>query len=376
MEKIIFIQPAFAHYRYELFDLIHKNHDVTFIFLRKKRTYPSSQGPNQDWNMIYLNGKEKDKFWTLRLLKLLFKKKPDIIITSINGSTQTIVAMIAGFFLKKPVILWSLSWAHPHLIKQRPYLKRLYRGLRSKWTVRSACALVVSGARSYKYNEKLTKPGTPIFKAYQSTKDFSLITSQGIPDDLKDYMDFAVRILYFSRIVDWKGLDVLIKAFSEVEKKQESVFLTIAGDGPHYEYCYSLARKLQIQNIEFCGAVKNEQAWHYYYKADIFVLPNSGKTQVEAWGLVINEATSMGLPIITTNLTGAVDDLVIDGLNGYVVKAGSITEMRDAIESLVLDKSKRKRMGKESRKLFEMVNNYERMYRGFNYAIKAVLEKK
>ena len=83
----------------------------------------------------------------------------------------------------------------------------------------------------------------------------------------------------------------------------------------------------------------------------------------------------MGLPVVVTDATGAVEDLVIDGQNGYVVIAGDVTALRTALEKLIANKSKRKRMGIESRKLFESINDYNKMYNGFNDAVKYVTEK-
>ena len=49
--------------------------------------------------------------------------------------------------------------------------------------------------------------------------------------------------------------------------------------------------------------------------ADLFVLP----TREDIWGLVINEALSQGLPVITTNKCIAGLELIEDGKNGYII---------------------------------------------------------
>ena len=119
----------------------------------------------------------------------------------------------------------------------------------------------------------------------------------------------------------------------------------------------------------------SEEAWKYYSVADIFVLPDGGKGGIDGWGLVINEAASMNLPIVTTYAVGAADDLVINGLNGYVVQPGNISGLHNALEKLIKDKALRTQMGKESRRLFESINDYKKMYHGFHEAIKHVIQK-
>jgi len=368
MANILFIQPSYAHYRRGLFDLLHKDHNVTFVFLRKKSTYPSKQSTNPDWDMIFI---EKKRFWILSLIKQIYHQKPQAIITSINGSYQSIISIFLGKLYKISVILWSLTWTTPYRL-DRPYWKSLIQDIRGKFTVRCADALVVSGVRSKKFNQHIAQDDKPIFVAYQSTVDQSLFVDNAMQ---KNSYPKNVSILYFSRIIQLKGLDILIRAFAELEQVKQNVRLSIAGDGPFREYCEKLARELNVQNIMFWGAVANEDAWKYYFEADIFVLPNSGRGGTDAWGLVINEAASMSLPIVTTDAVGATGELVKDGLNGYVVRAGDVLALRSALEKLLSDKSKREKMGKESRKLFETINNYNRMYNGFNDAIKLVTEK-
>lgn len=370
MAKILFIQPAFAHYRRGLFDILHKEHDVSFVFLKTKSSYPAKMGPNPDWNMIILKS-ETNRMWMFSLIKHIYKQSPHVIVTSINGSYHSIISILLGKILRIPVILWSESWTSPYRT-DRPYWKSLIHDIRGKFTVRGADALVVSGIRSKKYNQHIAQKDKPIFVAYQSTVDQSLLADKSKIKGSFNAHPETVTILYFSRIIQLKGLDILISAFAKIEQAMPNVRLLIAGDGPFREYCEKLARKFEVKNIFFLGTIPNEDAWKYYLEADIFVLPNSGKGGIEGWGLVINEATSMSLPIVTTDAVGAVDDLVINGLNGYVVKPDDVSELQNALESLIENGALRALMGKESRKLFETINNYNKMYNGFNDAIKLV----
>jgi len=370
-KKVLFIQPAFGHYRYALFELLHKNHDVTFIFIRNMSEYPSSISPNPEWNMFFLN-RERNHFWLLKLAHLIFQLKPDVIITSINGSYQSIASLIMGRILKIPVILWSLTWDTSRFRSSHPSWKNFQRETRIRWTTKNADAIVAGGTQARKFNQQIAPEGKPIFTAYQSTLDQFLMMKEHAYSNSRS-SGSKPTILYLSRIVMSKGLDILIRAFSEIEKNM-AAHLIVAGEGPFLRHCEMLAKQLALRNISFYGEIQNEDCWKLYNKADIFVLPCSGKNGTEAWGLVINEATSMGLPIVTTDAVGAVGDLVQDGVNGYVVKAGSTSALRVAIEKLLSDDSLRDRMGKESRKLFDSINSYEKMYDGFHNAILSITQ--
>lgn len=133
-----------------------------------------------------------------------------------------------------------------------------------------------------------------------------------------------------------------------------------------------MAQNENIDDITFVGAVNNEDAYQYYYQSDIYVLPCNGVGRGEAWGLVLNEATSMSLPIITTNVVGATGDLVINGLNGYVIEANDIGALEEALIKLICSEELRKKMGQESRKLFDRINNPKKSAYQFLNAIQSM----
>ena len=376
MAKILFIQPAFAHYRLQLFDLLHEHHEVIFVFLTNKSRYPSSKVPNSDWTTVYLNRKV-NPFWMLNLAKLIVKVRPEVIVTSNNGSNQSIVAGITGRILGIPVILWSILWNYERAWNKKPLWKKVIKDTKIKLTSSTAMATVAGGIKSCKYNKKLVKGKKPIFIAYQSIGDLAkeIDPLSNEVNDLRSSFNERINILYFSKIIPLKGLDYLIRAFSQIEAQYSDVKLHIAGDGYFRHHCEQLANELQIKSIQFYGSVENEKAWMYYYLADIFVLPNSG-TFMEGWGLVINEAASMGLPIVTTDAAGAAEDLVIDGINGYIVEAGKQNSLKKALINLIDDNSGRIKMGLESRRLFEKINSYTKMAEGFEEAIRYILREK
>jgi glycosyltransferase involved in cell wall biosynthesis len=375
MAKIIFIQPSYAHYRRKLFDLLHEYHEVRFVFLQEKSSYPSNEGPNSHWNMTTLK-REKNHLWFLHLVREIINFKPEAIVVSNNRSYQAIVAGVTGYILRIPVVLWSIAWESPSIEAKRPFWKKIIRKQRAKFTSRMAKAIVAGGSKAETYNRHLVSDKKPVFMAFQTTRDLALdgrnidnFTTPNAPNS-----NNHVNILYFSKIIKYKGLDFLIRAFAKIESKHPNVKLRIAGDGPFRDCCENLASELQIRRIEFCGSVPNEQAWPFFSQANIFVLPHSGQ-QIEGWGLVLNEAASMCLPIVTTELAGAAGDIVKDGVNGYVVKPGDVLALQTAIEKLINNESKRKRMGKESRILFESINDYNKMYQGFDNAIRTALKK-
>ena len=170
-------------------------------------------------------------------------------------------------------------------------------------------------------------------------------------------------ILSVSYLVARKGLDVLIKAFRRMER--EDAVLVIAGVGDQEDYLKRLASG--ANNIQFPGYIEGALKAKYYSVADIFVLP----TLHDPWGLVVNEAMAYGLPIVVTDRAGCAPDLVSD--NGFIVPAGDVDALRQALEQLLNDEELRKEMGDKSR---QRIQPYDVAYaqQTFTRAIRLALE--
>jgi glycosyltransferase involved in cell wall biosynthesis len=137
--------------------------------------------------------------------------------------------------------------------------------------------------------------------------------------------DDEIVLLYVGRIIKQKGVQDLIEATKHFRNKQIPVKILIVGEGEYKTFL----EKEKDDNIIFCGVVDNEKLHKYYYSADLFILP----TYSDVWGLVINEAMSCALPIITTNEAGASLELIKD--NGEIYNAGNISELVMCIEKLM-----------------------------------------
>ena len=117
------------------------------------------------------------------------------------------------------------------------------------------------------------------------------------------------RILFVGRLMEVKGVDVLIKAFSKfLENDSLSDYaLDIVGDGPELDSLLHLARQEQIEEkIVFHGSKQRNEIADFYANADLFVLPSKTTAlgEKEGLGLVVLEAMMSGGPVIGTGCGG------------------------------------------------------------------------
>jgi len=364
MQKVIFLQSGYAHYRKNLFLLLAQQHDITYVFNNSKNTYPGDLKLG-DIPHIFID--KHPLITPLVLFNLLIKEKPDVVITSWSSSMRTIITYFYSLLFHKKFILWEEDWKKTTTKKLKPKeLLRTIRFLIGKKMIKSCDALIAGGTASSQYAASLGKDKSKIFLALQCTDDIAKRKRH-----LTSPTNNKLVFLYLSRILDWKGLDLLLKAFSKLEMTRSDVSLLVAGDGPFKKTCLELSRNLQIVNVDFIGSVDPKNINDIFSRADIFVLPSCFRSNTyEAWGLVINEAMSMGLPIITTNAVGASYDMVENKINGIIAEAGSDMSLYNAMKEILdLDL---KKMGKQSRFIFEQKNQTYKMANGFTNAISHV----
>jgi glycosyltransferase involved in cell wall biosynthesis len=147
-------------------------------------------------------------------------------------------------------------------------------------------------------------------------------------------------ILYASKLTSQKRPRDLLLAQAELVRRGVLCVLVIAGDGKERSALEEEAKTLGLARVVFVGFVNQSELPAYYAIADVFVLPSEN----EAWGLVINEVMSCGVPVVTTRETGASVDLVRDGETGYSYQTGDVTALADALAKVITDDELRKTM--------------------------------
>lgn len=374
---ILFIQPAYAKYRQPLFDRLSQKFDTTFYFIAEPMTYfqdkkSSKRTTNQPGEQeLRLSRVIRLVRGYLHLLVCLATDNYSVAVTSISDSPQTILSLLISRMRRKKCVLMIEEWFVP---RKKSTITR-FRLIVKRLTMTNADAVVAIGTAQYNYVRNFGVPSRKVFMSNHCSLDFSMYKSENLKKKLN--IDKGLVVLYLGRIIKNKALDILIRAFSKIEQKTNDFFLVACGDGDYRPYCENLVRKLKVGNIIFRGTVCGEENIASYYRtADVFVLPSSlrgyEKMYCEGWGLVINEAMSMGKPVITTNAVGAAPDLVKNGINGYIVKNLDPDALYSALKKVLENKNLRETMGKNSRKIFDDFNDFDKMFEGFRDAINYV----
>jgi glycosyltransferase involved in cell wall biosynthesis len=154
------------------------------------------------------------------------------------------------------------------------------------------------------------------------------------------------NLLFVGRLIERKGVDLLLRAFARLAASYPDTTLTLVGDGPERAALERLAGDVApLGRVRFTGALQSTALADAFAAAGIFVLPSRS----EALSNVVLEAMASGLAIVTTR-TGATEPL--DG-NGLVVEPTDAGPLGDAIARYLDDPALLARHQRRSRQLAE-----------------------
>lgn len=152
-------------------------------------------------------------------------------------------------------------------------------------------------------------------------------------------------ILSVARLVERKGIDVLIQAVSRIG--QSDVLLAVVGSGPYGEQLKQLAGLLDVK-VRWIEDAEDDDVKKWYAAADVFCLPAREEADdVEGFGIVLLEAASAGLPVIS-GIGWGTGEAVLDGVTGLLVEP-STDHVADALKKLLDDPDLRKQLGQAGR---------------------------
>ena len=147
------------------------------------------------------------------------------------------------------------------------------------------------------------------------------------------------NILFVGRLIEWKGIDTLIRSMIPVRKAIPGSRLTIVGEGSCRDSLERLVQDLRLADVvRFCGKVSDEDLKKIYESADVFVLPSRSYQGLvmEGLGVVLLEAMSYGIPVIGSDI-GGIPDIIDNGKNGYLFPGNDEDSLAGRIINILSD---------------------------------------
>lgn len=267
------------------------------------------------------NGKTHEKIREIR--RYIRAHKIDVLLNVDTGMGYIGILAAIGTGAK------AVTWEHSNFYNN--WNSRIFPHLR-RFAARHSDAMVVLTERdknNYETNIRGCVPVTvlPNPAAHHEISydaESKVILSAGLLGKIKRFeMLVPIGKIVFAKHPDWQWY--------------------LCGDGPERESLESAVREAGLSgNIIFCGSVKDMEPM--YRGSAMYVLTS----EMEGLPMVLLEAKSYGLPIVSFDIETGPSDIVRDGGNGYLVPSGDTEAMAEKICQLIEDAELRKRFSADS----------------------------
>lgn len=326
--KVLYIVNIPSPYRVSFFNELGKSCELTVLFERKSSSSANSSWHDYSFNnfkAIFLKGIKYRTSHSINVevVKYLSNNTFDSIVI---GGYATPSSVLAISYLKLKNIPFVLNVDGGLINKSESNIKKNIK----KGLISSADAWLSTGNVSTSYLKYYGADEKLIFKyPFTTLSEKDLLKNKLEYQEkklLKDKLNIPEKrvILSVGQFIHRKGFDILMQACSDLS---DEIGIYIVGGMPTEEYLKK-KQELGLKNVHFIGFKTKEELTGFYMASDLFVLP----TREDIWGLVINEALSYGLPVITTDKCVAGIELVEDKVNGFIVPVEDATLLGQRIK--------------------------------------------
>lgn len=219
------------------------------------------------------------------------------------------------------------------------------------WLAYESWKLIVNSM--YMRNEVKYVFNVPDDKIYTIPNGVNLEKFKGYEKDIEYRRRYAAdneKIVFFvGRLVNEKGVHVLIDAIPKTLHYYNDAKFVIAGKGPELEYLKSLAYQRGIAHkVYFTGYICEEELKKLYKCADVAVFPSL----YEPFGIVALEGMVANVPVVVSE-AGGLAEIVEHGVDGMKSYTGNANSLADSILEILHNPDKAEEM---KRRAFEKVN--------------------
>ncbi len=148
------------------------------------------------------------------------------------------------------------------------------------------------------------------------------------------------RVVAIARYSYEKGIDMLLKAWSETEKQVGDWRLDIYGDGDRSSY-EQIIDELKIDRSRCELHSRTNDVENEYCNSSIFVL----SSRFEGFGMVVLEAMACGLPVVSFDCPWGPRSIISDGVDGFLVENANVKELSQKLSVLMNNQNLRISMG-------------------------------
>lgn len=401
-KKVFFIFNATTHYYNLVLNKLNSFTDYEIhIIVPKERKHNVGAAVFQTTDNLKIHLHELEEKIKYKIIgsyfpdlpSLIWKEKPNIIVTLTAYERGIYLHPITFLLLKLfniKIVLKNIPFRFPpyknpfqklkeqlgkarlSFAELRRYKRQIINDFLEKWFytyVHDAHVCYVE--KAYELYPTYGVNPNSIFITYNSPDtDFLLETNEKAKRLPPILPSNPHRLIHIGRLVDWKRVDLIIRAVHELKEKFPQIEFLVAGFGPQEDEWKKLAIDLGVQDrVIFLGGVYDYLLLgQYLHSSTIYVLGGMG-------GLSINDAMCFEKPIVCSICDGTEVKLVKEGINGLYFSEGDHKDLADKIEQIFLNPDLAKKMGQNSISIIKNEINIQKVLEGYTKAFEYALNK-
>lgn len=331
------VEPS--SYTMNLINNVYKEYNFNTAFLIRKSFSRTNNEKNESIFLSDMNILNKLKF-----LIFVFRNNRMIIVNGYDNYVFLFIFLLNIITQKKRVIAIESDTQYKVVNGIKGFVKKLYLRtiFRNKY---------IFGFAGGNFSHK------NLFRNYGMLEARLFLMPMMVNNSLfykkTEFKKSNFTFLFVGRMIPLKNIELLIENFLVNFYNHAHVVLKIVGTGELFQ---PLKTKYALhKNIHFVGPKYDQDLVYEYHTSDVLVLPSYH----EQWGLVVNEALSAALPVITSNKVGASQDLIMGKNTGLIFDLSKKDDLSKKMIQIYEDKSLHKEYSKNAEHIMKEYWNYD-----------------
>jgi glycosyltransferase involved in cell wall biosynthesis len=314
MKSILYVSNIEVPYRTQFFNLLARYCNLTVLYERRKSNNRDESWSNDQkgsFTKIFLDGKDigNESSFSFSILKYVFGKYDYVIFGCFNSPVEVFAYQMMKIFHKP----YFLNFDGESFFETNTIKGKLKCAL-----ARGAQGNFIAGVKSGQSLKRIVDVKN-IYPYY-----FSSLTEKQIQDNSEWNEKRNGKILVVGQYYTYKGLDIAVKA----ARQNPDLQYTFIGMGKRTQLFIKELHVDELKNVEVIPFLEAEELAEYYKTYSLLVLPS----RQECWGLVINEAASYGMPIVSTWGSGAAVEFLADQYPQFLAEPGNAIDLYHRIK--------------------------------------------
>lgn len=317
MKKVLYLTNIETPYRVRFFNELAQKCDLTVLYERKTssnrdRTWAFSEERKHRTKSLHGIPWKTENAISLGIAKEVLSGYDLVIVGCLNSPVQ-ILAMILMRMLRKP---YALNLDGEPFLEGASLKARLKR-----FFLKGATQYLVAGEESARSAGRVLGDAAEIIPYYFSSLSEAEVEANG---KTAGSCQRDNTVLVVGQYIDCKGMDVALEA-ARMDPQIQYKFVGMGQRTALFTNEHEIPANVQV--IPFLQKADLEQE---YRRCGMLVLPS----RQECWGLVINEAASFGMPIVSTWGSGAAVEFLGEEYPQYLAKPGDAWDLLRCIRLL------------------------------------------